>query len=49
MKQIPDDPIVRCIERSGYPPWMQDGGYDPDDWEEVSDGDVFYGNSTPDF
>jgi len=21
---IPDDPIVACIERTGYPPWMQD-------------------------
>lgn len=21
---IPDDPIIACIERTGYPPWMQD-------------------------
>lgn len=21
---IPDDPIISCIERTGYPPWMQD-------------------------
>lgn len=36
---IPDDPIVSCIERTGYPPWMQDDEeesgepfavYDPD-------------------
>ena len=23
MENIPDDPIVACIERTGYPPWMQ--------------------------
>ena len=28
MIQIPDDPILRCMERTGYPPWM-----DPD-WED---------------
>lgn len=21
---IADDPIISCIERTGYPPWMQD-------------------------
>lgn len=21
---IPDDPIIACIERTGFPPWMQD-------------------------
>lgn len=21
---IPDDPIIASIERTGYPPWMQD-------------------------
>lgn len=25
---IPDDPIIHCIERTGYPPWLQD------DWED---------------
>lgn len=24
MLLIPDDPIISCIERTGYPPWMQD-------------------------
>ena len=24
MKNIPDDPIIRCIEATGYPPWLQD-------------------------
>lgn len=22
MIQVPDDPIIRCMERSGYPPWL---------------------------
>lgn len=26
MKLINDDPIIRCIERTGYPPWMLRGG-----------------------
>jgi hypothetical protein len=33
MWTIPDDPIIRSIERTGYPPWMQD------EWEEEEDGD----------
>lgn len=49
MKLIPDDPIIRCIEKTGYPPWMQDDDWEEDEWEEGSDGDVFYGNSTPEF
>jgi hypothetical protein len=24
MMLIPDDPIISCMERTGYPPWMQD-------------------------
>ena len=27
---IPDDPIIACIERTGYPPWMQEEGEDDD-------------------
>ena len=23
MELIRDDPILRCMERSGYPPWMR--------------------------
>jgi hypothetical protein len=30
---IPDDPIIRCIERTGYPPWM-DPDYDDEGEEE---------------
>lgn len=31
MIQIPDDPIIRCMERTGYPPWI-----DPD-YEETEE------------
>ena len=24
---IPDDPIIACMERTGYPPWMQEDKY----------------------
>ena len=31
---IPDDPSIACMERTGYPPWMQEDDYDEDedDW-----------------
>ena len=34
MHGIPDDPIISCMERTGYPPWMQedDCDEDEDDW-----------------
>lgn len=34
MIQVPDDPIISCMERTGYPPWMQedDCDEDEDDW-----------------
>ena len=28
---IPDDPIISCMERTGYPPWMQEDDYDEDE------------------
>ena len=40
---IPDDPIISCIQRTGYPPWYFGHGDDyydepdPDD-EEADDG-----------
>lgn len=46
MLNIPDDPIIRCIERTGYPPWY--GRDDDEDEQEVSEG-VFYGNATDSF
>lgn len=33
MPELRDDPIIRCIERTGYPPWMQD-----EEEEEEEDG-----------
>ncbi len=34
METIPDDPIVRCMERTGYPPWMQDDEEDETEEED---------------
>ena len=28
---IPDDPIISCIERTGFPPWMQEEEGEDDD------------------
>ena len=33
MRGIPDDPIIACMERTGYPPWIDA------DWEEVDEDD----------
>ena len=35
MVLIPDDPIVRSMERTGYPPWMQDDICGNDDNEKI--------------
>ena len=45
MKLIGDDPIIRCMERSGYPPWMLRDGRNNDeerdeDRGEDNDGDL---------
>lgn len=29
MRLIPDDPIIACMERTGYPPWAQDDDDEP--------------------
>lgn len=34
---IPDDPIISCMERTGYPPWMQEDDCDEDEDEEEED------------
>ena len=34
MQLIDDDPIIRSIERTGYPYWMDDGEMDDEDEEE---------------
>lgn len=30
---IPDDPIIRCIERTGYPDWIDDDEDKPEEDE----------------
>lgn len=32
MRLIPDDPIIRAMERTGYPPWIDA------DYEEIDEG-----------
>lgn len=34
---IPDDPIISCMERTGYPPWMQEDDCDECEDEEEED------------
>ena len=34
MTEIRDDPIIRCMERTGYPPWFRRGR---DDFEDERD------------
>ena len=34
---IPDDPIIACMERTGYPPWMQED--DEDEYEDEEEED----------
>ena len=36
MWTIPDDPIISCIERTGFPPWKDDW----EDDEEEEEGDA---------
>ena len=46
---IPDDPIIRCIERTGYPPWYFYGDDDNEEEGDEDDGDAYYGNESPSF
>jgi len=34
LKPSRDDPIIRCMERSGYPPWFERDGKDCDEQED---------------
>lgn len=36
MVQIPDDPIIDSMMRTGYPPWIRE---DPPYWEDEEDED----------
>ena len=35
MTLIADDPTVRCMERTGYPPWMIYGGENDEEEQET--------------
>ena len=48
MEDLKDDPIVASLLRTGYPPWIDPGWEDDEEWED-EDPDVYYGNSTQDF
>ena len=37
MRDIPDDPIIACMMRTGYPPWMQDDDEEDEDDEDEWD------------
>lgn len=37
MKLIGDDPIVRSLERTGFPPWFFGGGRDLDERDGETD------------
>ena len=37
MLLIPDDPIVRSIEGTGYPPWIDADFYEIDDEEDLDE------------
>lgn len=39
MRLIADDPIIRAMERTGYPPWM-DADYEDDEEEDEEDGEA---------
>lgn len=43
MRDIPDDPIVRCMMRTGYPPWMlrhDTADYEDDDYFADEEDDL---------
>ena len=45
--EIPDHPEIACIERTGYPSWMQDDVLDDEDDEEDYDSE-FWGDERKD-
>ena len=61
MANIPDDPIIDCMMRTGEPPWIAHPAkvWTPfgrwDEWEDDEDEwegeseDVYFGNETEDF
>lgn len=49
MELIPDDPIVRSLLETGYPPWFRNRPEDYEDEEWEDEEDVYFGNETVDF
>ncbi len=48
MKEIPDDPIIACMERTGYPTWVRDyEDYDSYEDDEEDDDDLRRSNDGP--
>ena len=45
--EIPDHPEIACIERTGYPSWMQDDVLNDEDEEEDYDSE-FWGDECED-
>ena len=45
--EIPDHPEIACIERTGYPSWMQDDVLNDEDDEEDYDSE-FWGDECED-
>lgn len=39
MREIPDDPIIRWMERTGYPPWYRETDFEDEDFDEEGDDD----------
>ena len=39
--EIPDHPEIACIERTGYPSWMQEDVLDDEDDEEDYDSEIW--------
>lgn len=42
MFNLPDDPIIACIERTGYPPWIKErlDRYGKDDEEDMEEDSI---------
>lgn len=40
MLQIPDDPIISCMERTGYPPWFIYPEYGANDEVDEEDDQI---------
>ena len=41
MENIPDDPIIACIMRTGYPPWIDPNYISEDENDEIDEEDDY--------